>query len=92
MPHIDVTRRHGHGRAQARAAAEAVAASLQSQFGVRTAWEGDTLRLDGKGVTGALVASDDAVRVTADLGLPLRPLRRSLQREIERQLDTFAAG
>lgn len=87
MPHIDITRTHHLGMAGARDAAEAVAADLRSQYRARTAWDGDTLRLTGPGVKGALAVTPTTVRVTADLGLALRPLRRQLHREIETYLD-----
>lgn len=87
MPHIDITRPHRLGRERAHRAAEAVADDLHRRFGVRSRWDGDTLRVDGKGVTGALTATDDVLRVSADLGLSLRPLRRTLQREIEREIE-----
>lgn len=92
MAHIEITRQHGLGRERAHRAAEEVADDLRRRFGVQTAWDGDVLRVDGKGVTGALTATDRLVHVTADLGLPLRPLCRSLAREIERRLDAFAGN
>ena len=92
MAHIDVSRRHAHGRDRAHREAEAVAGSLRERFGVRTRWEGDVLRVQGRGIKGALTATDEVVRVTADLGLALRPLRRSLEREIARHLDDFATS
>ncbi|MDX1419241.1 MAG: polyhydroxyalkanoic acid system family protein [Rubricoccaceae bacterium] len=90
MAHIDISRPHARGRAQAHREAEAVADSLRRRFGVQTAWDGDVLRVDGAGVRGAITATDDLVQVTAHLGLALRPLRRTLAREIERHLDAFA--
>ena len=87
MPHIDIIRTHHLGLAGARQAAEAVAADLRAQYRARTDWDGDTLRLSGPGVKGDLHVTDSTVRVTANLGLALRPLRRQLEREIEGQLD-----
>jgi putative polyhydroxyalkanoate system protein len=87
MAHIDITRRHTLGRSGARQAAEAVADELRAHYRARTTWEGDTLSVDGPGVTGALTATEDTVRITASLGLALRPLRRTLEAEIQRRLD-----
>ena len=89
MPHIEIRRRHALGRVRAHREAEAVAGALRRRFGVRTAWDGDTLRVDGAGVRGAITATDDLVRVSAHLGPALRPLRRPLEREIARHLDAF---
>jgi putative polyhydroxyalkanoate system protein len=92
LAHIEIVRRHGHGRTRARQVAEAVAAGLRDRFGVRADWDGDVLHVHGAGVRGALTAHDDAVRVSAHLGLALRPLRRALEREIAQRLDAFAVS
>lgn len=90
MAHIDISRSHTLGLDGARQAAEAVAARLVNEFGVRSSWAGDTLRVEGRGVKGALEALPTVVRVTASLGLAARPFRRALRREIERELDRVA--
>lgn len=90
MAHIDISRPHTLGLDGARHAAEAVAARLVEEFGVRSTWAGDTLRVEGHGVKGALVAHPTVVHVTATLGLMARPFRRALHREIERELDRLA--
>ncbi len=87
MPAIDITRSHSLGLDGARRAADDVAARLQREFGVATRWEGDSVLVEGRGITGRLDAQPGAVRVTARLGLAARPFRRALQREIERELD-----
>ncbi|MDT0631850.1 polyhydroxyalkanoic acid system family protein [Rubrivirga sp. S365] len=90
MADIDLTRPHDLGLDGARRAADAVAERLRREYGVTAEWEGDSIRLDGRGVRGRLDAQPTAVRVTASLGLAARPFRRALRREIERELDAFA--
>ncbi|MEO0556954.1 MAG: polyhydroxyalkanoic acid system family protein [Bacteroidota bacterium] len=90
MAHINILRAHSLGLDGARQAAEAVAARLVAEFGVRTSWTGDILRVEGRGVKGALEAQPTVVRVTASLGLVARPFRRALHREIVRELDRLA--
>jgi len=92
VPHIDLTRTHDLGRDGARRVAEEVAADLRAHLGARTYWEGDALRLDGPGVQGALTVTERTVRVTATLGLALRPLRRRIEREIAAHLDSYTAA
>ncbi len=89
MPHIDVTRRHDLGLAGARLAAEEVADELSGHLALRTHWEGDTLIARGPGFNGHFHAAPDSVRVTVDLGLVLRPLRRSIRSEIDEYLDRY---
>ena len=90
MADIDLTRPHRLGLDGARRAAEAVADRLRREYGVATEWEGDSVRVSGRGVRGRLDARPEVVRVTASLGLAARPFRRALRREIERELDRFA--
>lgn len=92
MPDIDLVRPHSLGLDGARRAAEGVAARLRQEFGVATERVGDSILVEGRGVRGRLHASDDAVRVTASLGLAARPFRRLLHREIERELDRLGAA
>lgn len=87
MADIDLVRPHTLGVTGARAAAESVAERLRAEFGVESVWEGDSLRVRGRGVDGRLEAGPETVRVTARLGLLARPFRRSLEREIESELD-----
>ena len=84
---IDITRRHALGPDGARDAAEAVAARLHAEYGVRSWWDGPTLRVSGRGVEGRLDAHAETVRVVARLGLLARPFAGPLRREIERELD-----
>ena len=90
VAHIDISRSHTLGLAGARRAAESVAARLVDEFGVRSAWSGDTRRVEGRGVKGAHEALPTVVRVTASLGLVARPFKAALRREIERELDRVA--
>ncbi|HEX8385015.1 MAG TPA: polyhydroxyalkanoic acid system family protein, partial [Rubricoccaceae bacterium] len=87
MADIDITRRHALGPDGARRAADTVAERLHAEFGVRSWWDGPTLRVAGRGVEGHLDAGPETVRVVARLGLLARPLRGALRREIERELD-----
>jgi len=84
---IDITRTHSLGSAGARRAADTVADRLRSEFGVRSWWDGPTLRVSGRGVDGHLDAGPETVRVVARLGLLARPFKAALQREIEHELD-----
>ncbi len=94
MPHIDVSRPHDLGREGARRAAEEVVGELRGEPGVsfRSHWEGDTLVASGRGFDARVHAGPDAVRVTADLGLVLRPLRGTLRQQVERYLDRYVGS
>ena len=91
MPDIMITRPHSLGLDGARRAADDVADRLRREFGVSTRRDGDTVWVEGRGVTGRLDAGPDEVRVEADLGFAARPFRRLLRREIETELDRLTS-
>ena len=90
MSHISITRAHSLGAERARQAADGVAERLRREFGVDTRRDGDTIHVEGRGVTGRLDAGPTELRVEATLGLAARPFRRLLRREIESELDRLA--
>ena len=92
MSDISITRRHALGLDGARRAADDVAARLAADYGVRSAWAGDVLAVRGRGVTGELRVSPDAVIVSARLNTLARAFRGALSREIERELDRAIAA
>lgn len=91
MAHVEVHRSHTLGAAGARRAAEQVIDELRHTHGIRlsTRWEGSTLHAQGPGFEAWLETSDDRVDVAVRLGLLLRPLRGTVEREVEEYLDRF---
>ena len=87
MADISLSRRHALGLEGARRAADGVAQRLSSEYGVRSAWDGDVLAVRGRGVTGELRVSERDVFVSARLGAFARAFRGALTREIEQELD-----
>jgi len=91
MAKIDIERPHNMGATRARAVIDNFAASLQEQFGLTNHWQGDVLQFSGNGVSGAITISATAVRVTAQLGLFLSPLRGKIEQDIRSKLDRHLA-
>lgn len=91
MSTISISRPHTLGLDGARQAADDVADRLRREFGVTTRRDGDTVWVEGRGVSGRLAASADEVRVEARLSLTARPFRRLLRREIESELDRLTS-
>jgi len=87
MARIHITRTHTLGLEAARAATDRVADDLRGEHGVKAHWEGDTLLVRGTGVRGELAVSDNLVDVKVKLRLAMRPFRRTLEKEINEQLD-----
>ncbi len=90
MPDLVFSRPHALGPDAARRAVDEVADRLRAEFGVSTRREGDTVFVEGRGVTGHLEAGPHDLRVVATLGLRARPFKRLLRREIEAELDRLA--
>lgn len=91
MAEIDIERPHRLGAPAARRIVEKVAAELQEKFGVANQWQDDVLQFSGSGVHGAIAVTDQAVRVTAQLGLLLSPLRGKLEQDIREKLERHFA-
>ena len=91
MSTISISRTHSLGLDGARRAASDVADRLHREFGVATRHDGDTIWVEGRGVTGRLDALPDQVHVEARLSLTARPFRRLLRREIESELDRLTS-
>ncbi len=64
-----------------------LAKSLERQHGVRSRWEGDTVRIKGAGVDGRLSFHDDLVDVSVKLGLLASAFQGVLRAEVQRYLD-----
>ena len=70
-----------------REAAQGLAESLEQQHGVRSRWDGDTVRIKGSGVDGKLSIGEDTVEVSVMLGLLASAFKGVLQKEVQRYLD-----
>ena len=87
MPSIDIQRPHNLAPVEARAVVEKVAAHVHEKFDTACRWEGDTLHFSRPGVNGRIAVGGDAIRVSAELGLLLSPLKGMIEQEIRRKLD-----
>lgn len=91
MPSIDIHRPHHLPLDEARAVVEKVAARMHEKFDLEGRWQGDTLHFSRPGVNGQIAVDADAVRVRAELGLLLSPLKGLVEQEIRRKLDEHFA-
>ena len=91
MSKIDIHAHHQMGHAQARQTADLLAQDLSVKFSVDYGWEGDTIHFERPGVHGQIRVADDAIRVTAHLGLFLIMLKDPIEQEIHRYLEDHFA-
>lgn len=92
MPKIDIHRPHQLSIAEARTVVDQVAAKLRAKMSMDTRWEGDVLQFSRSGVDGTIAVAQDAIRVKAQLGLMLAPLKGMVEQEIRRKLDEHFGG
>lgn len=91
MPSIDIRRPHNLPLPEARAVVEKVAARMREKFDMAGRWEGDTLRFSRPGANGQITVGRDMIRVHAELGMLLSPLKGMVEQEIRRKLDEHFA-
>lgn len=87
MPSIDIRRPHALPLDEARAVVDQVAARMREKFGMESRWQGDTLAFSRPGVKGGIAVAAGEIRVSAELGLMLAPLKGMVEQEIRRKLD-----
>jgi len=91
MPSIDIRRPHSLAPADARRVVDQVAARMREKFGMESQWQGDTLTFARAGAKGHIAVAADEIRVHAELGLMLAPLKGMVEQEIRRKLDEYFA-
>jgi putative polyhydroxyalkanoate system protein len=96
VPDIRIHRDHRLGLAKARKVAWAWAEDVEKKFGMQcTVIEGkysDTVEFTRTGVDGTLIVAADHFDLNAKLGFLLGAFARTIETEIEKELDTLLGG
>ena len=87
MATISIARKHKFTQKKARAVAEKIAKEMQKRFALEYAWMGDRIEFERPGVTGTMSVGKDRIALDVTLGWLLTPLKPTIEREIESQLD-----
>jgi putative polyhydroxyalkanoate system protein len=87
VPDIKLIRTHSLPIAKAKARAQKAAARLTAEYGVRSDWHGNVLRLHRSGIDGQIDVTDSEVRLNVTLSFLLRPFEGKFVADIERDLD-----
>ncbi len=95
MADINIHREHKLGLAKARKVAWAWAEQVESRYGMEcTVIEGrtsDTVEFRRSGVAGRLIVAPDHFELEARLGFLVGAFAGTIEREIEKELDTLLA-
>lgn len=92
MAKITVERPHNLGHAEARDRAEQLVRKLSDRYGLAHEWEGETVRLEGKGAKGRVEVQETLIRITIELNFILSAMSASIKSEVERVVDKALAA
>jgi putative polyhydroxyalkanoate system protein len=82
-----LTKPYTMSKEEIREAAQGLASSLQREHGVRSRWDGDTVKIKGAGVDGKLSFHDGLIDVNVRLGMLAALFQDTLKTEVQRYLD-----
>ena len=86
---MKIRREHTLGVEEAKRRVDQVAEELGGKLNLTSRWEGNDLRVDGRGVTGRIVVEADSVEVQVTVGLPMLMLREPIRVAIEESIDHY---
>lgn len=92
MPNISIKRRHKLDAKDARAVAQAIARDLNKRYGLICQWDGDEVAFDGVGVSGCMQVGKSQIKLDVQLSFLLAPLKGTIEREINKELDTLLSA
>jgi putative polyhydroxyalkanoate system protein len=87
MAGFRLTKPYTMSKEDVREAAQGLASSLQREHGVRSRWDGDTVKIKGAGVDGKLSFHDGLIDVNVRLGMLAALFQDTLKTEVQRYLD-----
>jgi putative polyhydroxyalkanoate system protein len=87
MASISIARKHRLSHKKAKDAAEQIARDLKSRFSLDYAWNGDRIDFERPGVSGSMLVRKDQIQLDVSLSFLLTPIKPSIEREIQAQLD-----
>lgn len=91
MAGFRLTKPYTMSRDEVREAAKGLAANLERDHGVRSRWEGDSVRITGSGVDGQMSFHDGLIDVSVKLGMLASLFEPVLRSEVQRYLDTHVS-
>ena len=87
MAGFRLTKAYTMSKEDIRDAAQGLAENLERDHGVRSRWDGDTVRIKGAGVDGKLAFHDGLIDVSVRLGMLTSMFQPVLKAEVQRYLD-----
>jgi len=88
MSTIDIHAHHNLSHEDALTAADELSCDLSEKFGIDYGWEDEVIHFERPGVHGQIFVQDSELRIQATLGFMLMMLKRPIEQEIERYLES----
>ena len=88
---MKIKREHTLGIEEARRRVDRIAEELGGTWRLTSEWEGDHLRVHGKGVSGRILVFEDSVEVHVHVGLTMMMFREPIRSAIEGSIDEYIA-
>lgn len=93
MADISIVQAHNLTPERARAAAQQVAEKIAREYGLACNWDGDVLRFERSGVTGALTLGERQAAMQINLGFLMGAFAPSIRAKVaEKMQKVFAAA
>ena len=86
---MKIKREHTLGIEEARRRVDRIAEELGGTLRLTSEWEGDHLRVHGKGVSGRILVFEDSVEVHVHVGLTMMMFREPIRAAIESSIDHY---
>ncbi len=84
-----IKREHQLGIEEARRRVDRVAEELGGRLNLSGRWEGDHMRVRGRGVSGKILVSDSSIEIRVHLGLTMIMFREGIRSAIEESIDDY---
>ena len=86
---MKIKREHSLGIEEARRRVDSIAEELGGKLNLSSEWEGDHLRVHGRGVSGRILIFEDSVEVHVHVGLAMMMFREPIRSAIEGSIDHY---
>jgi putative polyhydroxyalkanoate system protein len=92
MADVKISRQHGMSVAQAKKVAQKVADDMAKEYGLESAWDGDTLVFERPGVKGNLEVTAQEMVVEVTLGFLFKPFAGKFRDTMSANFDKLLAA
>lgn len=87
MSTINISRKHPFSLDEARTRVDKLREGLKAKLGIDAQWQGDELKIDGKGAKGKVSVTEECVDVNLKLSFLLSAMAPKIEAKIQEGLD-----